>query len=70
MTSIRSAMPNSRIVYRPHPKIHEKRRFQCNLNEIEDVEVETHDKKSLAAAIEEAALVVSISSTAMVEVVE
>lgn len=70
MSSILSAMPDSRVIYRPHPKIHEKRRLQCDLSEIDGVVVETHDEKSLADAISESALVVSVSSTASIEVTD
>lgn len=65
--SIRKWFPDMEIVYRPHPSI-DLPRFKCRLDDIPDVRVETYKEKPIEDAVQEAAVVLTISSSAAVQV--
>ena len=65
--SVQQQLPGMEIVYRPHP-ILEKKKFDCALHPIEGVTVRTVHDETLMQAIESAAIVISVSSTSLVQV--
>ena len=65
--SIRKEAPGLEIVYRPHPLINGPKVI-CRLEDIEGVTLQFSSDISLDDALDQAAFVVAISSTALVQV--
>ena len=65
--SIKKEAPGLEIVYRPHPLINGPKVF-CRLEDIEGVTLQFSSDISLDDALDQAAFVVAISSTALVQV--
>lgn len=65
--SIKKEAPGLEIVYRPHPLINGPKVI-CRLEDIEGVSLQFSTDISLDEALDQAAFVVAISSTALVQV--
>lgn len=65
--SVKREYPNKTIIYRPHPYLNDQK-AKCKLVEPKRVEVRTHEEMSLREELELASVVVTLSSTASIEV--